>query len=434
MRDLLQKALKEITLLNREQQNKVDSKEDYYQIIVNDIPTFIREKFSKGNEYSISGGTGQGNLAEVMWNVIGLPSITSKATQGYYVAILYRKDGDGFYISLNQSWKDIRITVNKERPVKESRFIAKKNAELIRELITSKGVDLTNYLTDINLGEELGNTAQGYEHGNIISKYYTSEDLPTDSTFEKDLLAFLNIYKVISSILSYAEYKNMTNDNATIDFSNEKEKSTTNKPGILSYYYQNKDDDFHLESSPLAGSTYKDNSNDKMNSKKAKGRQTNQEGNRKRENQKELGEVGERLARDYMIKKIEELAQPRLQKELIEHVTLVSEVNEMAGFDILGFDISTLGNDNPKEVYYEVKTTSSSNSNYPFHISRNELANIIEHKDKVKIMRVYNVKEGATPHCIIIDGFEKYHSIEELLHDKFNHTVTNVKITGWKME
>ena len=434
MRDLLQRALKEIILLNREQQNKVDSKEDYYQIIVNDIPTFIREKFSKGNEYSISGGTGQGNLAEVMWNVIGLPSITSKATQGYYVAILYRKDGDGFYISLNQSWKDIRMTVNKERPVKESRFIAKKNAELIRELITSKGIDLTNYLTDINLGKELGNTAQGYEHGNIISKYYISEDLPTDSTFEKDLLAFLNIYKEISSVLPYAEYKNMTNDNATIDFSNEKEQSTTNKPGILSYYYQNKDDDFHLESSPLAGSTYKDNSNDKMNSKKAKGRQTNQEGNRKRENQKELGEVGERLARDYMIKKIEELAQPRLQKELIERVTLVSEVNEMAGFDILGFDISTLGNDNPKEVYYEVKTTSSSNSSYPFHISRNELANIIENKDKVKIMRVYNVKEDATPHCIIIDGFEKYHSIEELLHDKFNHTVTNVKITGWKME
>lgn len=135
-----------------------------------------------------------------------------------------------------------------------------------------------------------------------------------------------------------------------------------------------------------------------------------------------------------MIQKIEELAQNNLQEELIKRVKLVSEINEMAGFDLLGFDIDTLGNDHPKEIYYEIKTTSSSDDRYPFHISRNELANIIQNRDKVKIIRVYNVRENTEPRCIIIDGFEKYQSIEELLNNKFNHTVTNVKITGWKMD
>ncbi|CAD2071534.1 hypothetical protein JEODO184_00289 [Jeotgalicoccus meleagridis] len=44
------------------------------------------------------------------------------------------------------------------------------------------------------------------------------------------------------------------------------------------------------------------------------------------------------------------------------------------------------------------------------------------------------MRENTESRCIIIDDFEKYHSLEELLNNKFNHTVTNAKITGLKMD
>lgn len=431
MEQLLRETLNLIQSIDRSDYQKVDRNTFVYKLIVSEIPNQLNDNFNLKNQYNIKGSVGQGNLAEVMWNIIGIPSISDKATKGYYIAILYKKDGSGFYISLNQSWTEIRKTKGKDRPLKESRAIAHKNAQVIRGIVLSEGIDLVDYLTSINLGEQLGETAKGYQHSNIIAKYYSFENIPSDKSLRKDIHELLNIYKIISRIISYKKYQAMIHENATSDLIYEVKKKDDSSSNLLSYYYKNKES-FKLRSSPKA-TTVKENQAE-YSTKKSKKSQSHEEGNALREHQADIGQVGELLARDYMLMKIDELAPNQLKEDLKKKVKLISEENENAGYDLVGFDISSLSSNLPEEVFYEVKTTTSSRPSEPFYISKNELNNIIENKDKLKIIRVYNLKKNLEPKCIIIDGFEKYNTVEELLNDKFNHVISNVKITGWDMQ
>ena len=91
---------------------------------------------------------------------------------------------------------------------------------------------------------------------------------------------------------------------------------------------------------------------------------------------KELGDAGEELVRDYEIKKL-------LEKGMVNHANKVKIAEDGEGFDVLSFD------ENGNEKYIEVKTTEG-NEKTPFHISLNEYVFCERNKGKYYIYRLYN--------------------------------------------
>jgi len=73
-----------------------------YQILVNDIPSYIRDRFDLGKEYKVTGSVGAGNFARYPWVAIFHRKITSQATKGYYIGMLFTDDLQEMYLTLNQ--------------------------------------------------------------------------------------------------------------------------------------------------------------------------------------------------------------------------------------------------------------------------------------------------------------------------------------------
>ena len=75
------------------------------QVLRNNLPSKIEELLSLNkNTYTVNGSIGQGQWAEIPWISIFLNSITSTATNGYYLVYLFKSDMSGVYLSLNQGW------------------------------------------------------------------------------------------------------------------------------------------------------------------------------------------------------------------------------------------------------------------------------------------------------------------------------------------
>jgi hypothetical protein len=91
---------------------------------------------------------------------------------------------------------------------------------------------------------------------------------------------------------------------------------------------------------------------------------------------KELGDAGEELVRDYEIKRLSE-------KGMAEFADRVRIAEDGEGYDVLSFD------ENGNEKYIEVKTTEG-NEKTPFHLSINEYIFCERNTGKYCIYRLYN--------------------------------------------
>lgn len=73
-----------------------------YKILVNDIPNYLRDRFDLGKAYKVTGSVGAGNFARYPWVAIFHRKITSQATKGYYIVLLFTDDLQEMYLTLNQ--------------------------------------------------------------------------------------------------------------------------------------------------------------------------------------------------------------------------------------------------------------------------------------------------------------------------------------------
>ncbi len=165
----------------------------------NELAAFIRSELpSKINQliqdtlfshYKIKGHEGQGSWAKIVWVELIDPEITKSVRSDIYPTYLFKYDGSGFYLSLQQG-------------------ITKLPPEKIKELESFK----TQLLTDVpeikywNTGElQLYSNNEGssdYEKANLAAKYYAKENLPNDDELLKDLMAMFSLYEKVNQTKS----------------------------------------------------------------------------------------------------------------------------------------------------------------------------------------------------------------------------------------
>ena len=158
------------------------------------IPSSISNLLTEPERYIIKGSAGAGNWTNIPWVAIFDVLITDTAQSGFYPVFLFKDDMTGFYLSLNQG-----VTEIKEKYQREARQVLKLKAEDYRAQLGSVPTNFS--ITEINL-KNLNSTkthlAGLYEAGNIIAKYYSSNNLPSDAQLHADVFEILKIYEALS--------------------------------------------------------------------------------------------------------------------------------------------------------------------------------------------------------------------------------------------
>lgn len=158
------------------------------------------EEYLNTDKYFIKGSVGQGQWAVIPWVCIFDKRITTTATKGYYIVILFQADMSGFYLSLNQGWTYYRDKYPKRK-------IAKEKIQNISTMLQEKLQEIPSKFTNepINLKSN-ADLPEGYELGNIISRYYSKDSLPTNREILKDIEDLLVMYEQIYYLIGENRY------------------------------------------------------------------------------------------------------------------------------------------------------------------------------------------------------------------------------------
>lgn len=141
--------------------------------------------------YEIKGSIGNGRFASVPWVAIMNKEVTKATTKGFYVAFLFRADGEKVFLTLNQG-----ATYFKEKKLKEKDII-KISKALYRTLETpeSNPIDI-----DLESNTQLGSS---YEGTTISGFEYSINNMPDSATIENDIIKLLNDYEQL--VVKYKE-------------------------------------------------------------------------------------------------------------------------------------------------------------------------------------------------------------------------------------
>ncbi|NCD69417.1 MrcB family domain-containing protein [Mucilaginibacter agri] len=143
--------------------------------------------------YKVQGSSGQGVWAACPWIAIFDTLITRSAQSGYYPVFLFKDDMSGFYLSLNQG-----VTSLDKVYKRDTKDILKIRAQDFRAQIGIDNIKFTEM--DIRLRTLKSTTSKYpklYEAGNIIAKYYPSDNIPEKELLQQDITDILMIYKML---------------------------------------------------------------------------------------------------------------------------------------------------------------------------------------------------------------------------------------------
>ncbi len=165
------------------------------RFVRNELVEILNETMSLDeNKYYVSGSVGQGVWATIPWLCCFDRSVTTSATNGYYLVYLFKEDMSGFYLSLNQGYTHFRDKYG----AKEGRQKVSHTATLIRNMIE---VPEEYKLSSINLGS-MRDLAVGYEKGHIYGKYYDASNMPSDRELISDFRVLLEAYQKIVTFMN----------------------------------------------------------------------------------------------------------------------------------------------------------------------------------------------------------------------------------------
>ncbi len=150
-------------------------------IVANQFPTL-----------EIKSSAGAGNWANVPWLSILDPKITDTTQEGIYPVYLFKADGTGVYLSLNQGTTNPANLLGKNEAEKQ----ALETSQFILESIDGLK-DWGDTSIDLAASTPLG---KSYERSNIIAKYYAATSIPDDQQLQKDLLSLLEFYSQIREL------------------------------------------------------------------------------------------------------------------------------------------------------------------------------------------------------------------------------------------
>lgn len=160
----------------------------FRQDLKNEIEQLVKENY---DSFEVKASVGTGNWANVPWISILNPKITKTTQDGIYPVYLFKADGSGFYLSLNQGTTIPTRNLGKK--------IAEKRAGEIKRILLSQFPILKTWGVqeiDLNADTMLG---RSYEKPNISAKFYSSSNIPESDQIITDLQELLKIYKEIES-------------------------------------------------------------------------------------------------------------------------------------------------------------------------------------------------------------------------------------------
>lgn len=164
-----------------------------YRTLDTVLPFLFKEAGQFSSDFLVKGSMGKGNFAAIPWICFFHKDVTTSAQTGFYVCILFREDMKGFYISLNQGWTQY---LQKFGP-KIGRIEIRSNAQKARSILRTTR-DFQADSIDLNASTSLG---KGYEVGNIFSKYFASNALPSDQDLLNTLQQLMGAYKELIGIV-----------------------------------------------------------------------------------------------------------------------------------------------------------------------------------------------------------------------------------------
>lgn len=180
--------------------NEPFSKHEVGDLIRNDLPKQMLEAANLSpDEYRAYGSIGIGAWAKTPWIAFMLRNITESAQRGFYVTYLFKNNGKGFYLSLNQGYVYFQEKFNNEAKDK-----IKEVSDYLKSELRTINLRLNLDEIDLELDSPL---ASSYEKGHIIGKYYDIENMPDEESFLNDFRMLMLTYSEIAGIMRGATYE-----------------------------------------------------------------------------------------------------------------------------------------------------------------------------------------------------------------------------------
>lgn len=164
---------------------------EYKYLIEKELVNQIENQISKHTNLTVKGRTFQSKWAAVPWIGIHNEEIDSKAQTGIYAAMLFKADGSGVVLSIQQGTESKNLTS------------IKYHTQKMREFIDFNISPFSKLDMDLRGSTRMDNASRPAKYGiaSVLGKEYTLSDI---SSISKDFNELIDIYlkiseKVISS-------------------------------------------------------------------------------------------------------------------------------------------------------------------------------------------------------------------------------------------
>jgi 5-methylcytosine-specific restriction protein A len=162
------------------------------------VAQFLRKDFRdavakvgvNGN-FVFKGSAGQGTWVKGPWVGIFNPLVTTTSQNGYYPVYLFREDMQGVYLSLNQGMTEARKLYKSG-----ARTALRARAANFRAMLGTQNATFPDIDIDLAPSTPSNDTAF-YEAGNICAKFYSANNLPTETQLVSDLSTMLQLYQAL---------------------------------------------------------------------------------------------------------------------------------------------------------------------------------------------------------------------------------------------
>ena len=206
MREGIQKILLEYKI----EREKPFVKNHLADFIRKDLREDIKKIINDENRYLVTTSPGKGVWTSTPWMAIFDLFVTETAQKGFYPVFIFKEDMSGVYLTLNQG-----VTFIRNEYKKSTTEVLRMNADDFRARIGQIPKNFSEI--DIILSNENSrkNLARDYEAGNIIAKFYSSSNLPSNNIFEQDIKEILTIYKSLIFSHNKLDFTEEENSNLT---------------------------------------------------------------------------------------------------------------------------------------------------------------------------------------------------------------------------
>lgn len=176
------------------------SKHKMGHVIRNELPMKVLEAANLSpEEYKAYGSVGQGAWAKTPWISFMLRNITESTQKGFFVTYLFKNNGKGFYLSLNQGYVYFQEKYNSEAKEKMQEI-----TDYLKNELRTINLRLNLEEIDLELDSPL---AASYEKGHIIGTYYDISNMPDEESFLNDFKMIMLAYSELEGIMKGFAYE-----------------------------------------------------------------------------------------------------------------------------------------------------------------------------------------------------------------------------------